>query len=238
MDDLVEFSANEIADLFDDDMFEQCNDDFDSDSLVLNPILNLLQSQSDSVDKGDNKSGEFLLSSTKEIVKDIEAVVCKFRRRFVEWEGSAGEAKFIGEHNIVTGTELMESTVYNENVNMHEMDSGHFLVETFTYTLLITSLEIPVICLAHLSKSSAKTARSFNSKIKAQRMQYKGKSVMKPCFMHKVKISSEKARSGKHFLWKLDIVGNVEDKDLLMQAKQIFNSSHEASTNYETSSEE
>ena len=198
------------------------------------PLLKVLQKLSPELNPQkaqyikDAKVGQFLDTSTGELMDSVEVIPCLYKPQIVEWK--AGRAGFVGSHE--PGAEL--GLPRNEK-NQWVKANGNILIDTrYYYCLRITKTGELVQNILALSSSNIKVSKDWLTKMLSQKVKSTktGQMVPLPIFINVCKITTQYETKGEHdwFKWVVSLDRHINEKEAGMLRK-----AQEARTTFQTS---
>ena len=175
----------------------------DSSELKI-PFINLLQSNSELVEDGKAKAGQFYNNVMGDIVDDFIIVPCARERVFVEWVPVDDGGGLVEVHQ--PDSEFVTKAIAANDGSTRDIkvaDGAHDLVETIYLYCLIVS-EDGSFLRAVISFSSSKLGRyrEFYTKASSQQVLINGRRITLPMWAHRYMVSSDEQvskRNGKKF---------------------------------------
>lgn len=168
------------------------------------PFINLLQSNSEMVEAGDAKAGQFYNNVMETVVDDMIIVPVARQRVFVEWIPVDDGGGLVGIHEpdsefVVGAIKANEGSSRDLKVN----DGKHDLVETiYLYSLVQGADGEFERAVVSFSSSKLKKYRQFFTKASSQMLSIKGQKFQLPLWAHRWELSSVEEvskRNGKKF---------------------------------------
>lgn len=175
----------------------------DSSELAI-PFINLLQSNSELVEAGKAKAGQFYNNVMETILDQFEIVPCARERVFVEWVPVDDGGGLIAVHK--PDSEFVTKAIAANGGSTRDIkvaDGKHDLVETiYVYVLLLSESGVPERAVISFSSSKLGRYRQFFTKASQQQIMVGERRITLPMWAHKWTVGSEEQvskRNGKKF---------------------------------------
>lgn len=175
----------------------------DSSELAI-PFINLLQSNSELVEAGKAKAGQFYNNVMETILDEFEIVPCARERVFVEWIPVDDGGGLVAVHK--PDSEFVIKAIAENGGSTRDIkvaDGKHDLVETiYVYVLILSESGVPERAVISFSSSKLGRYRQFFTKASQQQIMVGDRRVTLPMWAHKWTVGSEEQvskRNGKKF---------------------------------------
>lgn len=186
----------------------------DSSELAI-PFINLLQSNSELVEAGKAKAGQFYNNVMETILDSFEIVPCARERVFVEWVPVDDGGGLVAVHK--PDSDFVTKAIAANGGSTRDIkvaDGKHDLVETiYVYVLLLGESGVPERAVISFSSSKLGRYRQFFTKASQQQIMVGDRRITLPMWAHKWTVGSEEQvskRNGKKFKnITLDFTGGV-----------------------------
>ena len=178
-------------------------EDTDKSELAI-PFINLLQSNSEMVEAGDAKAGQFYNNVMETVVDGLTIIPCARQRVFVEWIPVDDGGGLVAVHD--PDSEFVQDAIKANDNNTRDIkvnDGKHDLVETiYVYVLIVSEDGDYERAVVSFASSKLKKYRQFYTKASSQMLSVGGKKFQLPLWAHRWKLGSEEEvskRNGKKF---------------------------------------
>lgn len=198
------------------------------------PLLKVLQKLSPELNPQkaqfikEAKVGQFLDTSTGELLDSVEVIPCLYKPQMVEWKPNRGG--FVASHE--PGA---ESGLPRNEKNQFVKPNGNLLIDTrYYYCLRITKTGELIPNILALSSSNIKMSKDWLTKMLSQKVKSSktGDMVPLPIFINVCKITTQYETKGEHdwFKWIVSLDRHINEKEAGMLKK-----AQEARTTFQVS---
>lgn len=191
------------------------------------PFINLLQSNSEMVEAGKAKAGQFFNNIMETVHDDLKIIPCAKQRVFVEWIPVDDGGGFVGVHE-PSSDFVVEAIAKNGNntIGMKVNDGKHDLVETMYLYVLVQDGSDWQRAVIGFSSSKLKKYRQFLMKATSQTLLVGDRKIQLPLWAHRWHLTSteevSKANGRKFKNLSLAFDGETAKDCLLTPADPLF----------------
>jgi len=178
-------------------------EDTDKSELAI-PFINLLQSNSELVEAGDAKAGQFFNNVMENVADELTIIPCARQRVFVEWVPVDDGGGLVAVHD--PDSEFVQDAVRANDGSTRDIkvaDGKHDLVETiYVYSLVLNEEGDYERAVISFSSSKLKPYRQFYTKASSQMVRVGDRKFQLPMWAHRWKVTSTEEvskRNGKKF---------------------------------------
>jgi hypothetical protein len=195
------------------------------------PYISILQKLSPQCDPSEAEfiegaiPGMLYDTVTHELTDGEEGMIlipCYFKKEWVEWVPREKSGGIVATHDFdsIDASNLARNdkgqVIYGDNILVDTR--YHYVIAINPSTGEITQAILP------MSSTQVKKSRRWNSLMSTKTVVINGKKIRPPtfAFMYKMTTVQEQNDKGKWFGYKIELIGQVEDKDTFEYAKNFY----------------